>query len=427
VTRSILPAGGVGLLAVAIVSSAILATAAPAGAVEVYNPVCPPADAVRGVAVMPTPALDLYDKNAEVTISAGALPAGVVLTGDVTKRVPYVFSGTPTTVGTSTFTVKAQFEDAPSKSVECTMTVSAGPAVGRIEGTDRYDQAVQVSKKSFDEADTVYLASGERFPDALSAGAVAGLHDAPLLLTPGSSLTGGTKAEIARLHPDDIVVVGGPVGVSDAVVSELEKDFADATVTRIGGADRFEVSRALITNADFGVPSSTQISLASGTNFPDALAASPAAVSKSGPVLLVNGAETVPTTAESAVLHSLGVRDIRIAGGTASVSQALQTSLSTDFTVKRASGADRFETAVAINKESFAASTTIYLASGLTFPDALSAAPVAGADGNPIYLVRDTCVPMSVLQEVVRLKPTKIVVLGGHNALGAEIDALKPC
>jgi putative cell wall-binding protein len=415
-------AGALALLALA----GSLVVASPASAVEVYNPVCPPAKAVRGIPIPVTPALDLYDKFAGVSISAGSLPAGVTLTGDVVKRVPYQFEGTPTATGTSKFTVKAMFEDAPPKTIDCTMVVAATPAVSRIQGTDRYDQAVQISKATFTDAETVYLASGEKFADALSAGSVAGVHGAPLLLTPAGALTPGTKAEIARLHPDHIVVVGGAASVSNAVIDGLKASFADASVKRIGGADRFEVSRALIADHDFGVPTTSWVYLALGANFPDALAASPSAIVKNAPVLLVNGSETAPTTAETALLDDIGASSIQIVGGTASVSQALQTALETPFVVTRASGADRFEAAVAINQE-FTTASTVYLASGLVFPDALSAAPVAGESGDPIYLAQQNCVPAAVLQEVVRLEPAKIVVLGGPNTLGTGVEALKPC
>ncbi len=399
----------------------------PASAVEVYNPVCPPATAVQGIAIPATSALDLYDKNAGLSISAGALPDGVTLTGDATKRVPYQFEGTPTTAGSSTFTVKATFEDAPPKTIDCTMVVAASPAVSRVQGVDRYDQAVQLSKRSFTHAETVYLASGEKFPDALSAGSVAGVHGAPLLLTKVKSITTGTTNEIIRLAPSNVLIVGGPASIDDVIMRALSAALPDSvSVTRIWGADRFEVSRNLIADPDFGVPTSNWVYLASGGNFPDALAASPAAVAQNGPVLLVNGTETRPTAAETALLDGMGVTNVQIVGGTASVSQALQTALETPFVVTRASGADRFEAAVAINQQ-FTAADTVYLASGLVFPDALSAAPVAGEGADPIYLVQQNCVPAPVLQEIVRLKATKVVVLGGTATLGTAVDKLTAC
>ncbi|WP_291052038.1 cell wall-binding repeat-containing protein [Herbiconiux sp.] len=301
------------------------------------------------------------------------------------------------------------------------------PVVSRVQGTDRYDQAVQVSKEAFTTANTVYLASGEKFSDALSAGSVAGLHNAPLLLTPAAVLTAGTLAELQRLNPDHIVIVGGANSVNESVADKLVEKIPDAAVTRIGGADRFEVSRALVTNPDFGVPSSPWVYLASGSNFPDALAASPAAVTVNGPVVLVNGAETALTTAEAQLFDDLAVKNVRIAGGPASVSAALQASLTEHYTVTRASGADRFEAAAAINKEAFTASTTVYLASGLVFPDALSAAPVAGRDGNPIYLVQKDCVPAPVLAELQRLTPAKVVILGGTNTISKAVESLTSC
>lgn len=64
---------GVGALALVALAGSLLA-ASPASAIEVYNPVCPPAKAVRGIPLAATPALDRYDKSATVSISAGVLP-----------------------------------------------------------------------------------------------------------------------------------------------------------------------------------------------------------------------------------------------------------------------------------------------------------------------------------------------------------------
>lgn len=430
VRRSVPRRGLVAASATALVLTSGLLAAAPAHAeasVVAYAPACPPARLLKGVDLPPAPAMSPYDRDGGVEISAGALPAGIRLLGDLATHTPYAFAGSATALGTSTFTVTARFEDASAKSIDCTVTVVAAPVVGRVKGTDRFDQAVQVSKASFATAKTVYLASGEKFSDALSAGSVAGLHGAPLLLTPAAVLTAGTLAELKRLEPDHIVIVGGPASVSDDVADDLVAKIPDAAVTRIGGADRFEVSRALVQNPDFGVPSSPWVYLASGANFPDALAASPAAVAVNGPVVLVNGAETAPTAAETALFDDLSVNNVRIAGGPASVSAALQTSLEATYTVTRASGADRFEAAAAINREAFAASTTVYLASGLVFPDALSAAPVAGKDGHPIYLVQNDCVPAPVLTELQRLTPGKVVILGGLNTIGTAVELLKSC
>ncbi|MFB2583643.1 cell wall-binding repeat-containing protein [Herbiconiux liukaitaii] len=367
-----------------------------------------------------------YDRDGGVSIIAGALPRGVELVGSNVDRKPYLFQGVPQATGTFSFTVKAEFEDAWPKTIDCTMTVGTPGSVSRIAGADRYAQAVEVSR-TFTEAETVYLASGEKFPDALSAGSVAGFNDAPLLLVSSGAVPAATLAEIDRLDPDHVVVVGGPASVSDEVLESLKREIDDASLTRIGGADRYAVSRALISDARFGIPTASTAYLATGTTFPDALSSSPAAVTAGGPVLLVNGAAPALSTEESALLTALGTKEIRIAGGTSSIGQSLETSLARSFSVSRSSGADRYEAAVAINKSAFAASPTVYLASGTAFADALSAAPVAGRDKNPVYLVQPNCVPNSVLQEIVRLEPAKIIILGGTATIGSAVETLRSC
>ncbi|MDO9396146.1 MAG: cell wall-binding repeat-containing protein [Herbiconiux sp.] len=423
-----------GALALALGASLAPATLSAASADEVAPvltlPTCPQGRMNVGIALPTSPALSQDDPFAEASISAGDLPAGVSLVGASATRTPYRFVGTPTTAGTYTFTVKATLTDDAPKTIACTVKVGELPAPTRISGTDRYDQAAKVSQSHYQPETTtvLYVASGEKFADALSAGSVAGVHKAPLLLTQSSAVPPATAAEIRRLSPTNIVVVGGPNSISDAVVTELGSFSTAATVTRISGADRYSGSRALIADPDYGIPQAYDIYLADGRNFPDALAASPAAVGWNAPVLLVDGAKTAPSAEELTLLTGLETETITIAGGVNSVSQALQDSFATHVQeVTRFSGSDRYEGAVAINQDGFELATTAYLASGEVFPDALSAGPLAGETRRPVYLVHKDCVPGSVLDDLARVKASKIVILGGTNTVGAEVAALKPC
>ncbi|WP_382306176.1 cell wall-binding repeat-containing protein [Herbiconiux sp. UC225_62] len=410
-----------------VVSAALLLAAAPAAqAIAPSNPVCPPTVATQGISLPRTFALDYNDPSAHVAISEGSLPAGVALTGDETAHLRFAYSGTPTASGIANFTVTATISGNPV-SIACSMAVFPTPTTSRIGGADRYAQADALAHASFQTSNIVYVASGEKFTDALSAGSVAGLRSSALLLTPANAMTPGTKAEITRLQPHQIVVVGGPASVAPAVEQGLVKDFPGATVTRIGGADRYDVSRSLLSNPSVGAGHTDWLSVANGGNFPDALSASPAAIARGGAVLLVDGSKTVLSDSEKHVLDGLGADQVSIAGGPASVSAALEHDISTLYPVTRNGGADRFDVAVSINNEVFGTADTVYLASGSTFPDALSAAPVAGAGHNPVYLAHTDCVPGAVLQEIVRIQPSKIVVLGGANTLTAAVEALKPC
>ena len=95
----------------------------------------------------------------------------------------------------------------------------------RISGADRYETAAQISfVTGWEQSNTVavFLASGTSLPDALAVGpSTAGAG--PLLLTERDRLPDATRAELARLRPCTIVVVGGTPSVFDAVLTDAEQ------------------------------------------------------------------------------------------------------------------------------------------------------------------------------------------------------------
>jgi putative cell wall-binding protein len=92
--------------------------------------------------------------------------------------------------------------------------------------------------------------------------------------------------------------------------------------------------------------------------------------------------------------------------------------------VDRIAGADRYEVAVNTSKAGFAdGSSTVYVASGAVFPDALSAAPAATVAGAPILLTTTADLPADVAAEIKRLGATKIVIVGGTATVSANVEA----
>jgi spore germination protein YaaH len=92
--------------------------------------------------------------------------------------------------------------------------------VNRIAGGDRYSTAAYISASTFAPgAPVVYVATGLNFPDALAGAAVAGSQGAPILLVAPGSIPAVTAAELARLQPGRIVVLGGTGVVSEAVAA----------------------------------------------------------------------------------------------------------------------------------------------------------------------------------------------------------------
>lgn len=294
----------------------------------------------------------------------------------------------------------------------------------RVFGEDRYGTSVAMSEEFFPGgANTVYIATGQNFPDALALGVVAGLNNGPVLLVRTNSIPDDVLAEIRRLDPDTIIVAGGPAAVSEAVFEELE-DEAD-TVERIGGADRYGTA-AELSQEQF--PAGADIVyIATGTEFADALAGVPLAGVEAGPVLLVRPGSVPDATAEE--LERLEPERIVILGGPAAISEDVADELEGFAdTVDRLFGTNRYGTAVALSEEFFDDSVArVFLASGANFPDALSAGPVAIVYEGPILLSRPTCVPTEVLEEIERLDPNSIILVGGEAALSPAVAALEAC
>jgi putative cell wall-binding protein len=93
------------------------------------------------------------------------------------------------------------------------------PDVQRVAGADRYATAVALSAATYaaNSVSHVYVATGKSFPDGLSVGPVAGWWKAPLLLVPGNGLPAEVAAELRRLDPTNVVIVGGSGVVTDGV------------------------------------------------------------------------------------------------------------------------------------------------------------------------------------------------------------------
>lgn len=299
-------------------------------------------------------------------------------------------------------------------------------SVDRVSGSLRIDVAMAIADRAFpfpQTAPVVYVASGYNFSDALSAGPAAAHQGGPLLLTTPTSLPGQTRVTIERLQPQTIVVVGGPNSVSASVYDELK--VLAPNIVRVGGADRYEASRAVV-RYSFGDAGADAAFVVTGATFPDALSAGGAAGAADAPVVLVPGSASGVDAPTRSLLEDLGVTSMTVVGGPVSVSPAVVTALNVIAPTVRQSGADRFEAAVAVNS-SFESSTEVFFATGLNYPDALAGSAWAGRIGAPLYVVKQNCVPAAVLAEVERLGVDHITLLGGPNSLGDGVRNLTPC
>ncbi|MDP3207876.1 MAG: cell wall-binding repeat-containing protein, partial [Rhodoglobus sp.] len=308
----------------------------------------------------------------------------------------------------------------------------------RISGDDRFATAVALSKKAFPEEpwmpDTVYIANGLNFPDALAAGPAAAAAGAPILLVTPTAIPQVVKDELERLQPDTIVVAGGLASVSAQVEAELAgyvTSGESADVRRLAGVDRYDTSRVIVADAFSDLDTRPVVFVATGANYPDALAAGAAAGYFGGPVVLLDGARSTIDDPTLALLDDLHPQAIVVAGGTGSVSAAIVSRLTSryqgpDTPVVRLWGGSRYDTAVAINGL-IPDADSAYLAGGEGFADALASGPVAALTGSPLYLAPPTCIPWFVLDDIEAILARDVFVVGGTGVLSPRVLEGRVC
>jgi putative cell wall-binding protein len=189
------------------------------------------------------------------------------------------------------------------------------------------------------------------------------------------------------------------------------------TPGRIAGADRYATAAA-ISRSQFG-PGVPVAFVATGRNFPDALAVGPVAGMQGGPVLLTDPNSLPQATADE--LARLRPGRIVVAGGPGAVSDQVAQAVQayTSQPVSRMAGADRYETAAAVSRASFGPGVSaVFIATGRAFPDALAAGPAAIRMGGPVLLTQPGSLPGATRDELARLRPARIFVVGGSGVVG---------
>ena len=250
----------------------------------------------------------------------------------------------------------------------------------RLSGANRYETAIAVSKQGWDSADTVVIARGDQYADALTAAPLADQNDAPILLTRSGGLAAGVAEEIERLGAENAIVLGGTLAVSNDVVEQLET--LGLEVDRIGGQTRYDTSVAIAAELE---TDATDAVVVSGLNFPDALSAGSYAAVNDKPILL-----TRPDRIPAVVANELeSYTSTTIIGGTQAVSNDVASDLPN---ATRVSGADRYLTSAAVAELLFEDAGEGLASNGQNFPDALTGNVLAAAYEAPMLLVKQNSV-----------------------------------
>ena len=350
---------------------------------------------------------DAKDMNTILTTDGSNHP----ITGWYNDNNPRWEKNSPTEVNisnklTGNVYLKAAYKYDPSKPNN-----PNNPNPGRVDGPDRIETGINISKKYYDKAKTVILVRHDLFPDSMTASVLAKLKDAPILLNPTNKLDPRVATEIKRLGAEEVIIVGGPDSISENVRGDLKVYDKDKEVERIAGVDRYGTSE-MVARRVVGITGKKYTGVvASGQVFPDALSVGTFASRDGYPILLVKK-DMVPDQVERAI-KDLEIKKTYIAGGTNTISKMTEAKLPS--VVERMAGRDRYETSVAIAKSKFKDSRDAFIASGEEFADALVISPVSGKYNRPTLLTSRNKTSNALVKKYI--SDTRI---HGITAIGGE-------
>ena len=305
-------------------------------------------------------------------------------------------------------------------------------AITRLAGANRYESAAVISKEMYNTSDTVIIATGLTFNDALVAVPLASAYDAPLLLATEKHITAQTEAELKRLGAKSVIVVStnGAIGAN----AKAEIKALNLKATYIEGKTCFEtaakVAKALQTKTK---KAPTTIFFATDSAFADALSASPVAAIKNAPIMYLKNTGSIDkATADYLKSVKDKVKNAYIIGGDGVISDVMMKNVATALgltvnkTVVRVAGKNRYETCTAVNNKfkSVLTGDGICVAKGLDFPDALAGGVYAAATRQALFLADGKKLQDCQNTYLKGKNASKITVFGGTGAVDDELVKL---
>lgn len=285
--------------------------------------------------------------------------------------------------------------------------LSSDQVTMRISGPGRVETSIEISKFENTKSKTVILADARNYPDALAASNLTNGRYSVILVQ--NQLTQAIINEITRLEAQDLIILGGTNSISEDIEKDLANIAGVKNISRIAGETRYDTCQKIFSQAK-----KKSLVLASGEIFPDALATS-SILDQAG--LLLTRSGQLPSEAQAAI-KDLNHDNFLIVGGENSVQESLATSISNQYQYAshtRISGNNRYETSAKIGER--LVSSTVILASGENFPDALAASTLAQKIDSPILLVSKDKIDQSIIDYFKKHNIKKALVVGGQLSI----------
>lgn len=219
--------------------------------------------------------------------------------------------------------------------VETALKSELGQAhVRRLAGDNRYETAVMVAEDTVNRLGaaydgTAFVATGENFPDALGASPLAAAASWPIYLTPGDSLNPLTAAAMEDHGVTDALILGEIGAISAGVSSAIDAVPGVASVVRLGGSSRYETA---VEVAQYGVDNVfglgwNGVAIATGQNYPDALAGGVLQGLSGSVMLLTPSASLDPAVQAKLTAKKAVITEVRYLGGTNAVTMPVRTAI----------------------------------------------------------------------------------------------------
>ena len=287
------------------------------------------------------------------------------------------------------------------------------PTVDRVYGDERCRTSLKIADElkavlNIEKFDTIVLASGNNFADALSGSYLASKNNAPIILINEYGIDEVCDYITKNLSKDGLIyVLGGEKAIPSTYIERL----SDFRTERLAGATRYETNLAILKAANV---TDEEILVATGENYADSLSAS--AVNR--PILLVNK-ELTADQVKFITEHSNAT--YYILGGVKAVNSEIESQirLISNGGTQRLAGATRYETSVKIANRFFSDSRQVVLAYSENFADGLAVGPLACLTNSAVLVVKEGC--EAPAKEYINNKEIKRgMVLGGTVVLSDE-------
>lgn len=293
----------------------------------------------------------------------------------------------------------------------------------RIEGKSRIETAIQVSQKGWQNARTIILARADDFPDSLVAVPLSHRLDVPILLTYPTQIDNQVLAEMSRLGAEHVVILGSSNAIGAEITAALQKE--NISWERIEGVNRYETAVKVAEK----LGGNGRVILASGENFPDALAISPYAGITETPILLTEKS-SLPAVTKAQLLKLTNNEKPQtiVVGGEAVIPSATLNGIPG---IQRIAGDNRYATAAKVYwftaEEGVYAPDKAYVTTGEDFPDGLVAGALAAKQKAPLFLSGKSELPpmtYSAMRDFSSEVSATMHLIGGIPALSETVKKM---